>query len=371
MSAGMHDAFNESFAVRALDWFCDQCQSGPGKVVYAREVAAIVGYMLDNLQNIAELAYDAHTMPKRYQQVAMLIDVLGKLASPVTLVGNSFEQPHDEGAKLLLDHLGHESLGLPDFDQAVQVYTSNKQSKQSTQLGDLDISGDSNDARYYRHVDGNQDDYNVHKAEHEVSNNNNSTKLPVLAEKDATGKPLWYLSIFTIPRGRTRLARELANLIECINVWWRTQRGSLRDFSMFIHRVKGNPVYVALKSNSTERDFPRIELAKFLRDFYFIDLGWLSDDTPSSYGRAVVEYSNNKTSTDFSDKTISAVLCGVGKKASMGCMIFPTVEHIIVGAPSQELCDRIVAAINKVMERRGPRHAILNTRSNNKLVKTC
>jgi hypothetical protein len=130
---------------------------------------------------------------------------------------------------------------------------------------------------------------------------------------------------------------------------------------MFIHRVEGNPVYVAIKAASTERDFPRIELAKFLRDFYDIDLKWVNDDEHSSYGRSVVPYANKKNKDNFSEDTIKKILAkaldkrsSLGcKRSSMGCMIFPTESELVVGAPSQKVCDDIVECIDEFMARRG------------------
>ena len=399
-----HGVCKTSIAVQCLEWFCTQCDAGPTKIVYAREVAAIIAYMLDHLQGIAALAYDSRFMPQRYQDVDKLINLLKQLASPLPVLDNinKFELPHDEHSKRLLNTLVTHTLSHPGIP-SITSFNSNGELAEPLGLPDFCGLGSNNASHQAGHqaghhnghhdghhadlpivernphisqpdtfedylpagpngLDGNNDE-DVQDADQEARqddsyavrpHNNVARRLPDLVETNETGKKLWYLSLFTIPRGSKQLAKEVGNLIACINFWWTRQRSS-RQFSMFIHRVDGNPVYVAIKATSTERDFPRIELAKFLRDFYGIDLGWLGDDDHSAYGRGVVAYSNGKSIADFSEDTTKKILAqALGKRSYLGCMIFPTEFELVVGAPSQSVCNDIVTCIKKFMTRRGP-----------------
>jgi len=471
-----------SVAVQCLEWFCAQCEAGPTKVVYAREVAAIIAYMLDHLQGIAALAYDSRFMPQKYQDVDKLVALLKQLASPMPVLDNNkFELPHDEHGKRLLNTLSSqpsfpslpsspssnlhsnptggladglagraelvEPLGLPDFCRLAPPnnrthlthaghhaghHTGHHVGQQHAgqqfehqfghqfghhaghQIGhhaghyadvsniepvprisqpdyfedylptgptgpngldgyvDEDVQEADQEAEQETDQEAGQDDSNIDGRPHI---NVARRSLPDLVETDATGKALWYLSFFKIPRGCTQLTKELCNLIACINIWWAkkqasSRQASSRQFAMFIHRVEGNPVYVAIKATSTERDFPRIELAKFLRDFYDIDLEWVNDDEHSSYGRSVVPYANNKSKDNFPEDTTKKILTNaLGGRSSMGCMIFPTESELVVGAPSQKVCDDIVKCINEFMARRGlpPKRKSAQNKTGNKL----
>jgi hypothetical protein len=379
--------------------------------VYAREVSAIIAYMLEHLQSIAELAFDSRFMPRKYQDVNTLITLLKHLASPTPVLDSKrFELPNDEPSKRLLHTLSSptshpglpthpssnaigeltelaelteltEPLGLPDLSNFKSPHNEHQAGYQDDQDNQDDGYQDDGGAVLVNQPDYLEDyfpndnrsdgsDGYVQEAEQEDSDNavrphNNVARrsLPDLVETDETGKLLWYLSFFKIPRGSTQLAKELGNLIACINIWWakKAKKASSRGFAMFIHRVDGNPVYVAIKAESTERDFPRIELAKFLRDFYDIDLKWVNDDEHSLYGRSVVPYANKKNKDNFSEDTIKKILAkalakhsSLGcKRSSMGCMIFPTESELVVGAPSQKVCDDIVECIDEFMARRG------------------